>query len=74
MLALAKERARTIKEPVELSDALIKTLAFTAAGSIAPIASVVGGIVAQEVIKVGQTAHAAPRGVGGAAMTGTPRR
>ena len=51
MLALAKARAQTVKQPVELTDSLIKELAYTAAGNLPAICSVIGGIVAQEVLK-----------------------
>ena len=52
VLALAKTRAAALPEPVELSDVLVKQLAYTAAGSLPPMSSVIGGIVAQEVLKV----------------------
>jgi len=51
VLALAKARAQTVKQPVELTDSLIKELAYTAAGNLPAICSVIGGIVAQEVLK-----------------------
>ena len=52
MLALAKARALTVAQPVELNDALVKQLAYTSSGSLPPMCSVIGGIVAQEVLTV----------------------
>jgi hypothetical protein len=52
VLALAQARARAVAEPVELSETLVKQLAFTAAGDLPAMCSVLGGIVAQEVLKV----------------------
>ncbi|KAJ3054414.1 SPS-sensor component ptr3 [Rhizophlyctis rosea] len=51
VLSLANEIKKTLKDPAELSDGLIKELSYQAQGSLAPIAAVIGGLVAQEVLK-----------------------
>ncbi|RKO93771.1 hypothetical protein BDK51DRAFT_18222 [Blyttiomyces helicus] len=38
-------------EPVELSESLLKELSFQAQGELTPMAAVIGGLVAQEVLK-----------------------
>ena len=57
MVALAKEvnGAQTGAAKVEeLDDALIKQLAFVSNGDLAPINAFIGGLAAQEVMKVKQ--------------------
>ncbi|CAG8725507.1 4989_t:CDS:2, partial [Dentiscutata heterogama] len=51
VLKLVKELNEQCEEKVELSDKLIKQLAYGAAGDLSPMAAVFGGLVAQEVLK-----------------------
>ncbi|RIB03948.1 hypothetical protein C2G38_2223667 [Gigaspora rosea] len=51
VLKLAKELNEQCEEKVELSDKLIKQLAYGAAGDVSPMAAVFEGLVAQEVLK-----------------------
>lgn len=51
VLKIAKEIAGKAKEPVTLNDDLIKQLAYGARGDISPLAAVLGGVAAQEVLK-----------------------
>ncbi|CAG8762859.1 1368_t:CDS:2, partial [Racocetra persica] len=51
VLKLAKELNEQCEEKVELSDKLIKQLAYEAVGDLSPMAAVFGGLVAQEVLK-----------------------
>ncbi|KAI9193586.1 uncharacterized protein BJ171DRAFT_251536 [Polychytrium aggregatum] len=49
--ALANEINKRAKEPAELDEKLIKEFAFQATGDIPPMNAVLGGLVAQEVLK-----------------------
>ncbi|KAJ3043758.1 SPS-sensor component ptr3 [Rhizophlyctis rosea] len=51
VLQLATEINKTLKEPADLKDDLIKELAYQAQGSLTAMAAVIGGLVAQEVLK-----------------------
>lgn len=51
VLATAKELGSKAKEPVTVTDDVIKQLAFGAQGDISPMAAVLGGIAAQEILK-----------------------
>ncbi|KAF0354769.1 ubiquitin-activating emzyme E1 [Gigaspora margarita] len=51
VLKLTKELNEQCEEKVEISDKLIKQLAYGAAGDLSPMAAVFGGLVAQEVLK-----------------------
>ncbi|KAJ3371127.1 hypothetical protein GGF31_003550 [Allomyces arbusculus] len=51
IVQLAKEFAATMKDPVEINEKLIKQFAYQAAGDLSPMAAVIGGMVAQEVLK-----------------------
>ncbi|KAJ3214251.1 hypothetical protein HDU67_001850 [Dinochytrium kinnereticum] len=48
---LAQEINKISPEPIELDEKLIKELAYQARGDIAPMMAVIGGLVAQEVLK-----------------------
>mmetsp|Transcript_9753 Transcript_9753/g.28618 ORF Transcript_9753/g.28618 Transcript_9753/m.28618 type:complete len:1026 (-) Transcript_9753:192-3269(-) len=50
-VALCREQNAKLKEPVELDEALLSTLASASAGEIAPMTAFIGGIAAQEVLK-----------------------
>ena len=51
-LNLAKEAVKThLEHPIELDDALIKKFSYIAKGYLCPMAAVLGGLVAQEVLK-----------------------
>ncbi len=52
VFALAKSLASKSAEPVELNEKYIKELAFQARGDLAPMNAFLGGLVAQEVLKV----------------------
>ena len=49
----AKEINDKLEEKVELDDKLLRQLSFLARGDVAPMNAVIGGLVAQEVLKVG---------------------
>ncbi|TPX71107.1 hypothetical protein SpCBS45565_g01260 [Spizellomyces sp. 'palustris'] len=51
VLAIAKSINEKAMEPTELKDDLIKELAYQARGDLAPMTAVIGGLVAQEVLK-----------------------
>ncbi|KAJ3103441.1 hypothetical protein HDU97_010187 [Phlyctochytrium planicorne] len=51
VFAIASEINKISPEPIELDEKLIKELAFEARGDIAPMNAVLGGLVAQEVLK-----------------------
>ncbi|KAI9292924.1 ubiquitin-activating enzyme E1 [Neoconidiobolus thromboides FSU 785] len=51
MLELANKINNELKQPIQLDDKLIKELAYQSNGAFAPMAAVIGGIVAQEVLK-----------------------
>ena len=57
-LALVKEvnEASPAKQE-ELSEDLMRTFAYNAQGDVCPMQAVIGGITAQEVMKVGVNAH-----------------
>ncbi|KAJ3328789.1 hypothetical protein HDU76_009286 [Blyttiomyces sp. JEL0837] len=51
VLSIAKEINKASPSPAELSDDLIKELSYQARGDLSPMAAVLGGLVAQEVLK-----------------------
>ncbi len=51
VLAIAKEINNNSSNPVDISDNLIKELAYQARGDLSPMAALFGGLVAQEVLK-----------------------
>ncbi|KAI9183343.1 E1 ubiquitin-activating protein [Blastocladiella emersonii ATCC 22665] len=51
VLAKAKAFAATLKDPVEVNEKLVKLFAYQAAGDLSPMAAVLGGLMAQEVLK-----------------------
>ncbi|KAJ3153574.1 SPS-sensor component ptr3 [Geranomyces variabilis] len=51
VLAFARKLNESAKEKAELDDRLIKELAYQARGDLTPMAAVIGGLVAQEVLK-----------------------
>ncbi|KNE64348.1 ubiquitin-activating enzyme E1 [Allomyces macrogynus ATCC 38327] len=51
VVALAHDVAKTMDPPVIINDDLVRDLAMQAAGDMNPMAAVLGGIVAQEVLK-----------------------
>ena len=50
---MAKEINAKSGAKCELDDNLLKEIAYGAAGDLCPMAAVIGGITAQEVMKVG---------------------
>ncbi|ORZ36115.1 hypothetical protein BCR44DRAFT_1479631 [Catenaria anguillulae PL171] len=52
VLAKAKAfAASTLKDPIDINEKLIKQFAYQAAGDLSPMAAVMGGFMAQEVLK-----------------------
>ena len=49
---MCKEINGASSEPCDLDDSLIQEFAYTARGDLCPMAAFVGGITAQEVMKV----------------------
>lgn len=49
LLALCKSLNEAAAEKAEIDEKVIRTLAYTAAGDLSPMAAFVGGVVAQEV-------------------------
>lgn len=52
-MKLCKEINSSSSQPCDLDESLIQELAYTARGDLCPMAAFVGGITAQEVMKVG---------------------
>ncbi|ORX47471.1 ubiquitin-activating emzyme E1, partial [Hesseltinella vesiculosa] len=51
VVAATKALVSTLADPIEISDKLIKELAYQSSGELAPMVAVYGGLVAQEVLK-----------------------
>lgn len=51
-MELCKQINGALAEPCDLDEALIHELSYTARGDLCPMAAVIGGITAQEVMKV----------------------
>lgn len=58
MAQLAKDQNASLASPLaeKVDEELVKTLACTAAGSLCPMQAVIGGIAAQEIMKVSEGA------------------
>lgn len=51
VVAIAKEISSKLSEPVEVDEKVVAALAHQSRGSLAPMAAVIGGLVAQEALK-----------------------
>lgn len=51
-LSIVKELNSQNSSPVELDENLIRKFSYTAEGDISPMQAVIGGITAQEIMKV----------------------
>ena len=60
LLQYAKEINEKLDEKIELDEKLLKQLSYLARGDLAPMNAVIGGLVAQEVLKVGSPLHFPP--------------